>query len=438
MSLDAGRRAFRGGVVGGGTHWLWRYCGRGTQKSTLRRRPRAVTGIPSYSVSIAPSPPFAPGRSEARKWLADAALVGVVALVQVGGTAAIAAHRGLPVNAGALVLLGAGALLLLLRRRFPVWVLAATYATTFGVLALGVGDGPVWASVIAAFATAIYMGRRPAAVFFLVACYVGYLWGPPLVGAQRAPSAVFALSLGIGLGALLGGSEWLRLRRQRSQAVSSQLSEQERRQESEERVRIARDLHDIVAHNISVINVQANTALHLMDREPERARLALTTIHQVSKQALVELRSVLGVLRDSDLDAPRSPAPGLAGLDQVLANGRAAGLDVEFVEEGAHRMLPAEVETAAYRIIQESLTNAARHSGGRHVKVLLSYSDHEISVEVSDDGRRNGDDPAIASGRGILGMTERARSLGGDLVAGAAPAGGFSVRARLPTDGAAL
>ena len=142
---------------------------------------------------------------------------------------------------------------------------------------------------------------------------------------------------------------------------------------------MARDLHDVVAHNIAVINVQANTALHLMDRQPERARTALATINDVSKQALVELRPVLGVLRDVDsggvTGAPRAPAPGLARLSDLVDNAAAAGLAVRVEEDGQAAPLPADVDLTAYRIIQEALTNSARHSGGSTATVRLGYGD---------------------------------------------------------------
>jgi signal transduction histidine kinase len=229
-------------------------------------------------------------------------------------------------------------------------------------------------------------------------------------------------------------------------------------------MRIARDLHDVVAHNISVINVQANTALHLMDRQPERARSALSTINDVSKQALVELRTVLGVLRDVDASgaaeaAPLVPAPGLARLGDLVAHAAAVGLAVRVEQDGERVRLPADVDLAAYRIIQEALTNSARHSGGSRATVRLSYGGHGLRVEVDDDGtsrppdrgdtgpagsaqssgraaspRGLNDRPAQASGsgHGIIGMTERAAALGGTLEAGPRPAGGFRVRTWLP------
>jgi signal transduction histidine kinase len=180
-----------------------------------------------------------------------------------------------------------------------------------------------------------------------------------------------------------------------------------------------------------------------MDRQPERARTALATINDVSRQALVELRSVLGVLRDVDSDgaagAPRAPAPGLARLSDLVENAAAAGLAVRVEEDGQAAALPADVDLTAYRIIQEALTNSARHARGSAATVRLGYGDGALLVEVDDDGAPGQPGPAPVaangSGRGIAGMTERAAALGGTLEAGPRPQGGFGVRARLPVPG---
>ena len=242
---------------------------------------------------------------------------------------------------------------------------------------------------------------------------------------------------------LLSVAEVIRIRSQRAAALQRSREEELRRMAGEERMRIARDLHDVVAHNISVINVQANTALHLMDRQPERARSALSTINDVSKQALVELRSVLGVLRDVDADggvqtAPRAPAPGLARLGDLVEHARVVGLTVRVEEDGEHARLPADVDLAAYRVIQEALTNSARHSGGAHATVRLGFGGGALLVEVDDDGPFRPPDrtaQANGSGHGIVGMTERAAALDGRLEAGPRPEGGFRVRAWLPLPG---
>jgi signal transduction histidine kinase len=250
------------------------------------------------------------------------------------------------------------------------------------------------------------------------------------------PSAVFAVSIGAGLTVLVGMAELLRLRGQRAAALTQRREEEILRRASEERLRIARDLHDVVAHNISVINVQASTALHLMDRQPERARAALSVINDVSKQALVELRSVLGILRDVDAGAPRAPSSSLAHLDDLLGRARASGLSVR-LERAAPGPLPAGVDLAAYRILQEALTNTARHAArpgaGPSAVVRISRTREDLVLEVDDDGP--GPAGPNGSGNGIIGMTERAHALGGTLEAGPGPGGGFRVRARLPLGG---
>jgi signal transduction histidine kinase len=189
----------------------------------------------------------------------------------------------------------------------------------------------------------------------------------------------------------------------------------------------------VVSHNISVINVQDNTALHLMDRQPERAREALTAIHEVSRQALGELRTVLGVLRTEDGSAaPLGPSPGLSRLAELAS--ATAGLAVRVETDGAPRPVPAGVDVAAYRIVQEALTNAVRHSGGRSATVRVRYEPDELTVSVTDDGV-GGALPA-RRGNGVAGMSERARALGGSLEAGPRISGrGFQVMARLPIPG---
>jgi signal transduction histidine kinase len=292
-----------------------------------------------------------------------------------------------------------------------------------------------------AFFNAVLARKRAAAIASLVIGYAASVW-PWLIGQSGHPSAAFALGLAAGLVFLLSAAELIRISSQRAAALQRSREEELRRRASEERMRMARDLHDVVAHNISVINVQANTALHLMDRQPERARSALTTINDVSKQALVELRSVLGVLRDVDESAPLTPSPGLARLGDLVDSAAAAGLAVHVEEAERPGPLPADVDLAAYRIIQEALTNSARHSGGSKATVCVAYGDGALIVEVNDDGiprpAGSGFRPgarANGSGNGIAGMTERAKSLGGTLQAGPRPSGGFGVRAWLPVHG---
>jgi signal transduction histidine kinase len=403
-----------------------------------------------------------PAAVHARRWVIDAVVAGAVAGLQVGVGASYSWHHQHQVSALGVVLLAAGGLALVGRHRFPVAVLGVTYATSFAFVATQSHGGATWLASIVAFCTAIYLGKRAAALGFLVACYVGFLWGPMLAG-EPAPAAVFALGVGAGLLVMVGVAELLRLRGQRATALAQRREEEVLRRASEERLRMARDLHDVVAHNISVINVQASTALHLTERQPERAMAALTVIHDVSKQALVELRSVLGILRDVDAGAPRTPSSSLARLDDLLDMARASGLTVALeagaqppgaAPPGAAPPLPASVDLAAYRILQEALTNSARHGAGPGASavVRISRDSRALVLEVEDNGpaaggrvtgskvtggKVNGYGNGYGNGRGngILGMTERAHALGGTLEAGPRPGGGFRVRARLPLEG---
>jgi signal transduction histidine kinase len=223
--------------------------------------------------------------------------------------------------------------------------------------------------------------------------------------------------------------------RQRRLAAERTWAEEARRRAGEERMRIARELHDVLAHNISLINVQAGVALHLIDEQPGQSRSALVAIKQASNDALKELRSVLDVLREGEEQPPRAPASGLAHLNSLVAGVSATGLEVRTRVEGTPRPLPAGVDLAAFRIVQEALTNVTRHAGPASATVLVGYGSEELTAQVDDDGRGPASNGA-GQGNGIRGMRERAAALGGELAAGPRPGGGFRVRARLPLDGA--
>jgi signal transduction histidine kinase len=180
------------------------------------------------------------------------------------------------------------------------------------------------------------------------------------------------------------------------------------------------------------MNVQAGVALHLMDERPEQARTALSAIKQASNEALSELRSVLEILRQGNEEPPRAPASGLARLDDLVARTEAAGLRVTKEIRGAPKAVPAEVDLAAFRIVQEALTNVTRHAGADHATVRIGYAERDITVQVDDDGNGTPVTRSTGGGRGIRGMRERVASLGGELEAGAKPGGGFRIKARLP------
>ncbi len=376
-----------------------------------------------------------------RRWVVDAAIALAVTAAQLGAAYATLSwnhhHPHASVGWGAGLLLTAGGLALVVRRRFPVTVLAVALGTALWAGAIS-HSGMIWLVPIAALFNAVIARKRVAAIASLVIGYTVSFWGV-LTSAPGHASPAAALGVAAWLIVLLAVAEVIRIRSQRAAAIARSREDQLRRRASEERMRIARDVHDVLAHNISVINVQASTALHLMDRQPERAREALTAIHEVSKQALTELRSVLGVLRTADDDAPRTPSPGLSQLGGLLRSVRSAGLDAQLTVTGDWRQLPAEADLGAYRIIQEALTNAARHSASPTATVQVCYEPGGVRIQLDDDGPARADGRGSgasgtprAGGNGITGMSERAHALGGTVHAGPRSDGGFRVSAFLP------
>jgi len=356
--------------------------------------------------------------------------------MQVGFTYLASRHQpeAQPLDALAYVLLAGSGLALLARKRHPVLVLAAVAAAVVTYHALGYANGPFFLSLVVALFGAVLGGHRRAAWITAGAAFAGYFVLAAVVGRQDTPVLGAAVGIGAWLLLLLVLAEFARTRRDQAVEAFHTRAEEERRRASDERLRVARELHDVLAHNISLINVQAGVALHLMDDQPEQARTALTAIKQASKDALGELRSVLGVLRQPDDEAPLDPAPTLARLDSLLDQARAAGLDVRVDVEGAPRPLPTPVDLAAFRIVQEALTNVTKHAGPAAAMVHVRYGDDQLVVAVDDDGPAAGAPAASAhgTGSGLVGMRERAAALGGEVVAGPRAGGGFHVAATLP------
>src|SRR5215213_861270 len=223
----------------------------------------------------------------------------------------------------------------------------------------------------------------------------------------------------------------VRSRRELVDRLVAQRNEEAQRRLGEERLRIAREVHDVVAHAMVAINVQAGVAAHRLDRDPEQARSALRAIKTTSGDALSDLRATLGVLRGGDGDAPVRPAPGLGDLDELAGALRAAGVRVE-LDVGELGDLSAPVHAAGYRIVQEALTNVLRHAAAGHARVTVQRADGEVRLEVLDDGA--GGNGGGGSGNGVRGMRERALALNGSLEAGPAGPGGWRVLAALPVD----
>jgi signal transduction histidine kinase len=341
-----------------------------------------------------------------------------------------------PLDALGLVLLLAGSAALVGRRWYPPAALGVAALTACAYLALGYPYGPVFLAGIIALCSSVVSGHRLGAYVVTAAAFV-LLLAVHLLRNPDQPLPLFGAGGWLSsLAVVIAACEWWRARQERIAQLRLAEEEAARRRGSEERLRIARDLHDSLGHHVSLINVQAGVALHLMDDDPEQARSALAAIKQSSGQLLREMRATLGVLRGVDEAPPRGPVSGLARLDDLLDENRSAGLPVDLQVVGVPRELPPSVDHAAYRIVQEALTNTRRHAGSAQASVRVHYDDGGVTVQVEDDGSGpstgNGAADVPGGGNGLPGMRERALALGGSLSAGPRAGSGFHVHARLP------
>jgi signal transduction histidine kinase len=340
-----------------------------------------------------------------------------------------------PLDLLAWMLMGVAAAVLVGRRRWPLAVLAVTASASIVYLALEYPYGPILVAMsVATYSVAIRLPARPS----LVACGAALVAVvvPELVVVDPERRLVEAsLLLAVLSGLLL--PPWaigtvVRLGREAEQRARR---DDARRQSYEERLRIAREVHDVVGHGLAVINLQAGVALHVVGRRPEQAEVALAAIKRSSKDALEELRGTLAMFRQPELeddDAAWRPAPGLGQLDALVAAMAQGGLPVEVAVTGERADLPAAVDLAAYRIVQESLTNVIRHAGPATATVKVGYAPGAVVLEIADTGWGRPLGAAGPGGQGIAGMRERAAAVGGTLEAGPSADGGFRVRARLP------
>jgi signal transduction histidine kinase len=390
-----------------------------------------------------------------------------IAIVELAGAHVANNHQTAlrPLDAGGDILIIVGAAALVVRRTWRIPTYLVSLAATVVYLLAGYPYAPVFFAVLVCIFGAVRTGHRRAvwiatAVGYLVAVLAGRVvssvGGVPLrapsVGISIAGAAWTIVALALAEGVRVRTERFAEIARTQAEHARAR-AEQARRQESDERLRIAQELHDVLGHHLSLINVQAGVGLHLMDEHPGQARAALEAIKEASTAALGEVRSVLGVLRTSDEAAPRAPAPTLANLTTLIDAAETAVV-------GEPVLLPPEVDRAAFRIIQESLTNVRRHAGdGAHASVVLTYRPEGLVLRVSDDGAgapgwvgvdsRNdaradartdarvdrtpgGHARSGESGNGIAGMRARAVALGGTLTAGPGPSGGFVVTATLP------
>ncbi|MEV0311224.1 histidine kinase [Nonomuraea fuscirosea] len=351
-------------------------------------------------------------------------------------------------NLGYLLLIASGAVIAV-RRRWPVPVFAVTALVSLAYYTLGFPDGPGWLGLfVALYTVAAYGdGRRSLVIAGAGTLILAAAW--LTAAADIEPRAAIgwvyfrigASVMSAALGESIRSRHVIAAEAQRRAELAERTREEEARARVDaERLRIAREVHDTVAHAIAIINVQSGVTAHVLGKRPDLAREALRAIEQTSSRALREMRAILGVLRDDDTgdDDPRAPYPRLEQIDELATKAREAGLDCTIDITPPPAPLPSTVSNAAYRIVQESITNVVRHAGPTRVTVTLNPGAEAVEISVTDEGRTTPapqPDGTTPSGRGILGMRERCRLLGGELDAGPLPDGGFQVRARLPLTG---
>ena len=383
--------------------------------------------------------PSAPYRRSVRVLRSDVVVAVVVAvLVLLDLLLLEQPAAGTAVTAAAAACIG---LLLTVRRTAPLVVplvlgaLLVAQSAAGGQLTNMLSTGIVGMGVM--FSTGLHLARRPSlvgAAGFLAATWVELALGH---GEHRLLSdLVFTGVVVVGMPWLAGRA--LRERRERAdelQELAAQLA-QEREERAQlavldERNRIAREMHDVVAHSVSLMVVQAGAARRMLEADPDRSRAALLSTEETGRQALAELRRVLGLLRGSPEPVELEPQPGLAQLTPLVDRTRASGLDVQVASHGSPRDLPPGVDLAVYRVVQEALTNTVKHAGAARAVVDLHWEDDALLLSVVDDGA-GAQVPAQRSGHGLVGMRERVGAYGGELEAGPVSPTGFAVRARIP------
>jgi signal transduction histidine kinase len=336
----------------------------------------------------------------------------------------------LAVTPGQLLLAAMTALPLVTRRRFPLasyWVIAVATALVYDQLPRSDLTWALVALVIAAYSAPTYSRYRNLA---LVSVVVGALWvlgrnGDDLPGLPTGLMTFLLVSL-VGLAA-----NAIHTSRQRAETAQREQEANTRLAVDRERARLARELHDIVGHNVSVMVIQAGAARKVMDSSPDLAREALLAVETGGRTAMAELRQVIGLLTADDDGNDLAPRPGLGRLPELTDRVRATGTPVTLTVAGSFEGLPAGVDLAAYRVVQEALTNAVRHAAGSAVRVTVTGAADELRIDVADTGgTRSGD--GTGSGRGLVGLRERLDLYGGTLTAGPRPTGGYRVVAVVP------
>ncbi|MGW2210730.1 sensor histidine kinase [Streptomyces sp. NPDC001781] len=348
-------------------------------------------------------------------------------------------HR-FSVRPSAVALAAIGCFALLWRHRHPFGVLVTAVACGVVFQALGFRESPLVTSpvIVSVYTVAARTDRRTtwmvASVSAALLAGAAMVFGPGswLTPDNAAMLAWTALPAAVGDG-VRSRRAYVAAVEERAQHAEETREQEARQRVAAERVRIARELHDVVAHHIALINAQAGVAVHLVERRPEQLVTALEGIRDTSRSALEELRVTVGLLRQSDdPEAPRDPMPGLAQVPGLVASFERVGLSVRYARRGTAQPLTPAVDLAAYRIVQEALTNVRKHAGADHARLCLHYRPQWLTITIEDDGRAGTHEPRLGTGHGLIGMRERAVSVGGKLEAAARPGGGFTVTAELP------
>ncbi|MES4889870.1 histidine kinase [Streptomyces sp. NPDC096012] len=340
-----------------------------------------------------------------------------------------------------LLLMTLAAVALVFRRRVPKTVLAVTGALSVIESVTRDPRAPVAMSAVIALYTVASATDRTTTwrvgLLTMTVLTAAAMLGGPLPWYAQENLGVLAWT---GIGATAGDAVRSRRAvvqaiRERAERAERTREEEARRRVAEERLRIARDLHDVVAHHIALVNVQAGVAAHVMDKRPDQAKEALGHVREASRSALNELRATVGLLRQSgDPEAPTEPAPGLSRLEELAGTFRSAGLPVRVARGDQGTSLPAAVDLAAYRIVQEALTNVQKHAGETEAEVSVVRVGPNLEVTVLDDGAGETAAPGTGGGHGLLGMRERVTAIGGTLTTGPRYGGGFRVHAILPVE----
>jgi signal transduction histidine kinase len=342
----------------------------------------------------------------------------------------VAAARHTPTTA-ALLLGVAETLPLVLRRRRPLAVLIIVTAVGAVIAAMGIWFLPLQLGVALYTLAATSEARvaRTAGIVSIAAMTAALAGGGGLNFGDDAARVVFMVAAWLLGESIRSRRAYVREIEEKAERLERERETEARRAVAEEQARIGRELHDVVAHALSVIVVQAGAAEEVFELEPRRARESIRAIEAAARSALGDLR---GLLRTVHEDASYEPQPGLGSIDRLVEQVRATGLEVSLAIEGAARPLPWSVDLSAYRIVQEALTNTLKHAGAAHATVHLRYGE-QLGLEIRDDGR--GDTNGAGAGTGLIGMRERVAMLGGTVKTGSLPEGGYLVSARIPIDG---